>query len=87
MISKFKSSALGGSLMNRSTRFKTEGESNPTSWNYQKSTDFLKKTGVKFGHEDRYAFTDKTAQSSFTPGPGNYKLPSDFGHYKKYQHN
>ena len=43
----------------------------------------MNKTGTKFGHEYRYAFTDKMADSSFTPGPGNYKLPSDFGHYKR----
>lgn len=73
--------------MNRSNRFKTEGSGNPTSWTYQKSLDSMNKTGIKFGREYRYAFTDKSAENSFTPGPGNYKLPSDFGHYKKKTHN
>lgn len=31
----------------------------------------------------RTSFTDKFAQLKFAPGPGNYRLPSDFGHYRK----
>ena len=42
-----------------------------------------KTTGGKIGRETRPAFTDKVAQGSFTPGPGNYKNPTEFGHYKK----
>lgn len=42
-----------------------------------------KSRGAKIGRETRPAFTDKAAMSSFTPGPGNYKNPSEFGHYKK----
>ena len=71
--------------MNRSIRFKTEGDTTPTSWNYQQTTE--EKPGIKFSLAYRYAFTDKHAERSFTPGPGNYKLPSDFGHYKKMNNN
>ena len=33
------------------------------------------------GKETRVSFIDTAAKSSFTPGPGKYKLPTDFGHY------
>ena len=39
--------------------------------------------GSIMGHENRPAFTDKASRNSFTPGPGNYKLPTEFAHYKK----
>lgn len=39
--------------------------------------------GSIIGHQPRPAFTDKAARNSFTPGPGNYKLPTEFAHYKK----
>lgn len=42
-----------------------------------------KAAGSIIGHEYRPAFTDKAARSSFTPGPGNYKLPTEFAHYSK----
>lgn len=42
-----------------------------------------KSTGSRIGNEHRPAFTDKAARNSFTPGPGNYRLPTEFAHYKK----
>jgi hypothetical protein len=39
--------------------------------------------GSIIGHENRPSFTDKASRNSFTPGPGNYKLPTEFAHYKK----
>ena len=77
VVSKFKSSVLGGSAMlSRNTRFKTEADRSPCSWNYNKSVKQVKKIGGKIGNEYRYAFTDKAASKSFAPGPGNYKMPS-----------
>lgn len=35
-----------------------------------------KGVGSIIGHQTRPAFTDKAARSSFTPGPGNYRLPT-----------
>jgi hypothetical protein len=40
--------------------------------------------GGKIGVSNRKSFIDVATNSSFTPGPGNYKLPTEFGHYKKY---
>ena len=75
-MSKFKSSVLGGAAMlSRNTRFKTEVNISPCSWKYNSSINKIKKGG-RIGTEYRYAFTDKAASNSFTPGPGNYKLPS-----------
>lgn len=33
------------------------------------------------GRQTRTSFIESTAKGSFTPGPGSYKLPTDFGHY------
>jgi hypothetical protein len=91
-VSKFKTSLLGVSgMMNTSNRFrintgkkKVYSEQTPSSWNYSGSIiNKRNKTGGKFGTEHRYAFTDKAANQSTTPGPGNYKLPTDFAHYSK----
>ena len=29
----------------------------------------------------RQSFIDLTSKSQYTPGPGSYRVPSDFGHY------
>ena len=71
-------------MLSKSNRFRTEGDTTPCSWNYNGSLKVEKQPGGKFGSEYRYAFTDKKANDSFTPGPGNYRLPSEFGHYKKF---
>ena len=80
LISKFKSAVLGGStLMSRSNRFYTSSGKTPSVWDYRKNNEINemgKSSGAKIGRETRKAFTDKVAQSSFTPGPGNYKEPS-----------
>ncbi|KAL4476561.1 hypothetical protein ABPG74_010294 [Tetrahymena malaccensis] len=34
-----------------------------------------------FSNQARKSFTDIQANKSFTPGPGNYRIPSDFGNY------
>lgn len=43
-------------------------------------------TGAKLGTERRKSFTEKAARSSFTPGPGTYKQPTEFAHYTKITH-
>lgn len=40
-------------------------------------------TNGTMSKELRISFTDGMARKSVAPGPGNYKLPSDFGHYIK----
>jgi hypothetical protein len=35
------------------------------------------------GYAERRSFIDHVRNSSYTPGPGNYKLPTEFAHYKK----
>ena len=39
--------------------------------------------GGKMGYCQRRSFIDDAASSDFTPGPGNYQAPSEFGHYRK----
>jgi hypothetical protein len=40
-------------------------------------------TSGTIGRSMRISFTDGFARLCVAPGPGNYKLPSDFGHYLK----
>lgn len=54
----------------------------PSVWEYRKNNS-SKPKGGKMGKQYRKAFTDKIAMNSKTPGPGNYRLPTEFGHYKK----
>jgi len=35
------------------------------------------------GNDHRRSFIDDVSSSDFTPGPGKYQAPSDFGHYRK----
>lgn len=40
----------------------------------------------KISVSDRKSFIDDTTNSEFTPGPGKYRMPTDFGHYTYYRH-
>jgi hypothetical protein len=60
-------------------------EKTPSVWAYKpKKYGINKKTkGGQIGTKARTSFIDDVSYTAFTPGPGNYKLPTDFGHYKK----
>lgn len=67
-----------------------EADDNPGPGNYFKeensrrqSTMQHSSTSGTMGKSMRISFTDGFAKKSVAPGPGNYKLPSDFGHYVK----
>ena len=81
--------------MSRSNRFHSANctfnlikAKTPSVWDYRNDKQINMmgiSRGGKVGRETRPAFTDQAAKSSFTPGPGNYKNPTEFGHYKKMQ--
>jgi hypothetical protein len=90
-VSKFKNSGAGSFAPLRSTRFPATKDANfPAPGSYDliptispKGSYYLSKfhsSGVRsFGHSTRNA-----TQSSFqgAPGPGSYRIPSDFGYYE-----
>lgn len=63
-----------------------DSDKTPSSWNYRRGDSLNlmgKNKGPKMGTEKRTSFTDKFASNSVTPGPGNYKPPTDFAHYAR----
>ena len=54
----------------------------PSVWAYSKNNSGWIKGG-KIGREYRRGFTEKAVNESTTPGPGKYKMPTEFGNYKK----
>ena len=87
IVSKFKSSVSG--IMTKYKRFHIPQRTCtiiaakvPPAWAYNVSSA-RKIKGGKIGREYRSTFLDRISMETKTPGPGNYKLPSEFGHYKK----
>ena len=87
IVSKFKSSVSG--IMTKYKRFHIPQRTSliseakaPSAWAYNVSSA-RKIKGGKMGREFRSTFLDKISMEAKSPGPGNYKLPSEFGHYKK----
>ena len=91
--SKYKTAPGGATLMNKSSRFTTLNSrvyysiaSSPSVWEYKNSHHINmmgKSKGGKIGRQTRKSFIDKATESSYAPGPGNYKEPTEFGHYSK----
>lgn len=40
----------------------------------------------KMGQSERKSFIDDATKSEFTPGPGNYRMPTEFSHYSNFRH-
>ena len=51
--------------------------------NYTEVEDSVFSKNKSIGREMRRSFVEVTAKESITPGPGSYKLKTDFGHYRK----
>lgn len=84
MISKFKHLGVPNFKTRTSKRF-GEGGKNPGPGTYfneqEKQGEGSISQGKSMGRETRTSFTEEAAKRSFTPGPGRYKLPTDFAHY------
>jgi len=90
-VSKFKSS--GATLVSpaRSKRFDELKAGNPGPGTYEApkaieedGSYFVSKFRSSFCRSFSHAMRKNASMTSFenTPGPGSYKLPSDFGHYE-----
>lgn len=55
----------------------------PSSYSPNKVSLHSKSIGGSIGTSLRQSFIDSIRKRVVCPGPGNYKLPSDFGHYRK----
>jgi len=92
--SKFRSVTLGGAgLMQRTERFHESSSTifrhaakTPSPFVYSPNKISLKSKSIggKIGTEQRHSFIDDMKRHKKGPGPGNYQLPSEFGHYKQF---
>lgn len=84
VYSKFKHLGVPSFKARTSKRFE-EGDKNPGPGTYFKNRKNEREQSASqtksMGKETRISFTETAARSSFTPGPGKYRLPTDFGHY------
>lgn len=56
--------------------FSIDPDKTPSTWAYNTFGGTNRSKGGKIGNQGRPSFTDKAAINSFTPGPGNYRLPT-----------
>jgi hypothetical protein len=80
-LSKYRTSTHGA--MSKSVRFRTQSGGTPSPWLYEKEMRSTWSKGTRIGSADRKSFVDSRAKTFHYPGPGNYNLPSEFGHYKR----
>ena len=62
--------------------FNEEKTPSPFVYNPKKYAITKYSKGGKIGRCTRLSFIDNAADSSYTPGPGNYEAPTEFAHYK-----
>lgn len=90
--SKFRSVTLGNvTLQSKNERFRETNrileiysEMTPSPFVYHPKKYGISKysRGGKMGRDHRQSFIDNAKNTSYTPGPGNYQAPTEFGHYR-----